>query len=183
MTKARLIRAARNFLTSPEGAGLDAATAEQAVSELQALPDWVFNLRKLELEIDRKVRTEMKVATKLAAQLEKVLSSAQQLQRLVSIDEGGLSRRSAMAAAQVHAINEFLREIKGQYKSRDAHGQRKMAPRSIAYAVRGALKRAGVSDRLAVQVTRKGLLALDLTDGEVETALKASRNSLIASGI
>ena len=155
----------QRFLTSSDGGGLDAATASRAESALNALPEWVFNLRSLEQEIDRRATEEAAIAKVLLRHLKNAQPHAQRLQQH---NEGaGTEVVNTLKQLQVNAGTIADSRSRGRKK--------KLSPTNVAVAMRGALKRAAISDSVSLATLKKCLPELGLSDPEIETALKYSR--------
>lgn len=165
MTKAKLVSAVRRHLTSCDGGDLDAATVERAAGELSTLPDWVYELHRVERGVDVRVTTEGVIADQLIVQLEKARTLAVQLARFDDAIGGKIT--TALEQLQADATTIATNRARGRKK--------KLGPTHIALAVRGALSRAGIRPSNAIGALRKALPVLGLTEAEVETALKKSR--------
>lgn len=167
MTKQLAIAAIRRHLTTDRdenGAGLDAATAARGVEELRNLPDWVYELHRLEQAIGDRVATEKSISKQLAARLEKALPLARQLAHF----------NDGVGKAAVESLEQLNTAVTMLATGRKAARPLKMGPGHVAAALRGALQRSGISPRDSAGAIRVGLKTLGVTDPEIATALKKS---------
>lgn len=153
--KAKLIGAARRYMTSAGGLGMDAATADSVCAELAGLPAWVFDLHSVHGEVVERAAEKVVRLGRVKLHLERARREAE----LAGVESLLVKVDSLLSAEELDVQTPNGRP-------------RKLGALHVALAVDFALERGGISSRKRPGLMRVCLREAGLTGSEITTAIK-----------